>query len=382
VSVFCQILKEIAFRRVNFLLATLALIFAVGMLVCSVTSGKASERETVRIMRDLGLNLRIIPKGTDMNRFWENGFSDLTMPQGYVETLAAARDFSSNHITATLITKISWHGSSALLTGIAPEICPPGKKKSPMGPVIAEGTLYLGSEVARRRSLDIGANVELLGRTFTISGIGSETGTRDDIRIQCGLADAQRVLGLSGRINEIRALECLCQTPEDETLGALRAALTSILPETEVVQLGAIAKARRVQRRMASEYFAELVLPVAVVVCCLWIAVLALLNVRERRLEIGILRALGHGGGRVATLVLGRALLIGLLGALLGFAAGTALALGLGPGIFRVTAAAIRPDYTLLAWSLLAAPGFAALASLVPAMIAVLQDPAVSLRQE
>jgi len=104
--------------------------------------------------------------------------------------------------------------------------------------------------------------------------------------------------------------------------------------------------------------------------------------VRERRAEIGILRAIGVSGPKVAALFLGKAVLLGLVGAVFGFALGTALALWAGPVMFEWMARRMAPDYALLVWSAIAAPLLAALASYIPAMVAVAQDPAVVLREE
>lgn len=381
-NLFSLILKEISHRRLNFILSLLAVTMAVALFVSFVTTGSASQRETVRLMRDMGLNLRVIPKETDMNLFFERGFSDKTMPEDYAWKLATHEGFSSNHITAVLIGKIEWRSKSALLMGITPEIFPPGKEKPPIVEPVEEGMLYVGFLLARDLALDRGDTVELEGRTFTIAGCGPESGTGDDITVQCHIKDAQEILGLPGRINEIKAIDCLCKDSRQETLTRLRAQLATVLPEAEVIQLGAIARARREQRVMMRDYFLDLILPTVVVVCAVWIGVLALLNVRERRREIGIMRALGYGGGSVAGLFLGKAILTGLAGGLMGFGAGTDLALYFGPDIFKVTAAAIKPDYALLGWSLAGAPLLAALAAFVPAMMAVAQDPVHSLRQE
>ena len=43
---------------------------------------------------------------------------------------------------------------------------------------------------------------------------------------------------------------------------------------------------------------------------------------------------------------------------------------------------AIKADFTLLYWSIAAAPVFAAIASFIPVMIALAQDPADTLRKE
>lgn len=376
------ILKEISHRWVTFLLTLLAVVVAVGLYVFAVTTAEASHRETVRLMRDMGLNLRIIPGKTDMNAFWDRGFPELTMPEEYAQRLAGFRGFSSNHISATLIDRITWRGQAALLVGIAPEIFPPGKEKPPIVAAVEQGTVYVGSQLARSLNVVQGEQVEIMGRTFTVAGCGAETGTSQDISIQCHLRDAQEILGQPGRINEIRAIDCLCNESQPETLSALRFTLAKVLPDTRVIQLDAQARARREQRVMVRGTLFDLVLPAVVVVCAVWIGALAMINVRERRREIGILRALGHGGARVAALFLGRALAAGVAGAILGFAIGTALSLAFGPDVFKVTAGAIEPAWTLLGHALVGAAGLAGLACFVPATIAATQDPANSLKED
>jgi ABC-type lipoprotein release transport system permease subunit len=142
-----------------------------------------------------------------------------------------------------------------------------------------------------------------------------------------------------------------------------------------------IAVARERQRLMLEEYFA-FIIPFVIIACAAWIGALIMVNVRDRREEIGLLRALGYGGGKIASLFLGKAVLFGILGAAIGFALGTALSLSYGPGIFKVTANTIMPLYGLLGWSVILAVAFAMLSAFIPALIAVTQDPAQTLRGE
>ena len=124
-------------------------------------------------------------------------------------------------------------------------------------------------------------------------------------------------------------------------------------------------------------------LPFVIAACGVWIAVLAVTNVRDRQQEIGLLRALGYDTGAVCLLFLGKAVLVGLLGAVAGFLLGTGLGLRYGPGVFEITAKAmIRWEPWLLVFAGVLAPLFAVLASFVPTMIAVTYDPAATLREE
>lgn len=378
---FGLIFKEIRHRKVNFILGLLAMVIAVALFISFFTAGQASNRETTRLMRDMGFNLRIIPRQTDMSSFWTAGFSDHTMPENYIELFASQKGFSYNHLVATLQKKILWQGTEVILTGLAPEICPPDKKKPPMIYEIEKGTAYIGYELVQRFKIKTGDSINLAGKTLTVAKTLSEQGNADDIRLQCHLSDAQDILNLKGQVNEIKAIDCLCFVSTDDPLAVLRKELASILPEAKVIQMKTLAAARTQQRQMVKKYFG-FIIPFVVITCGAWIGVLTMTNVRDRQPEIGIMRALGYDSAKISLLFLGKSIITGLAGALAGFAIGTALALVFGPDIFKVTAKAIQPEFTLLLWSVIAAPVFAAVSAFIPVAIAVTTDPAQTLRQE
>ncbi len=375
--------RELVHRKWNSLLSLLGILTTVGLFVAYLTTAEASKRETTRITRDIGFNLRILAKNTDMDYFWTVGFSDQTMPEEFVKKLAGYQNvfFAYNHLVASLEQKVPLQGREVLLTGLAPAITAPGQSKQPMGFSIKPGTLHLGYQAAQWLKLKKQDTLELAGKRFLIEKCLAEQGTSDDIRIFGLLSDVQSVLKLEGRINEIKAIDCLCLTGDQDPLKILREELAKALPETKVVQLRSIADARARQRQMVDKYFA-LATPFLLVICAAWVGVLAVMNVRERKVEIGILRALGYGSGRIAGLFFAKALLLGAAGALLGYAIGSTLALKAGPGVFQITAKSIQPVGGLLMQALLFAPLFSALATFVPAMMAITQDPAETLREE
>lgn len=377
------ILRELRHHRFNAVLSLLGLVAAVALLVVIRLLTTAAERETRRVVRDLGFNLRIIPRETDPELFFATGYSDKTLSADAVQRLASgAQTFVSfNHLTASLERRIPLGDREAILTGLGPAVVGGADKKQPMGFNIAPGKAHVGYLLARRLGAKPGAPLPVRGRLLTVEKILVESGTDDDIRLFTSLSDAQAILDLPGRISEIKAIDCLCLTADQDPLTQLRAALAKLLPEAQVLQMRTMADARAKQRQTAERY-SRFAVPLVLGIGAAWVGILAALNVRERRAELGLWRALGHGSGRIAALFLGRAALLGIAGAALGYLLGNTIGLHYGPKLYPVTAGGFASEPVLLGWALLVTPAFAALAAFLPAMIAVAQDPAETLRAD
>ncbi|MEQ6120481.1 FtsX-like permease family protein [Reichenbachiella sp. MALMAid0571] len=376
------ILKELKYRKANFSLALLALVLAVALFVSFFTLGQALKKETIRLTRDMGFNLSIIPEATDMNDYWISGYSKVTMPQEYIKSLVQFKDLSYAHLTATLHHTIQWKDKDVILTGVSPELEVEGnRKKTPMLFLVPENSVYLGFELATQFGVSPGDSIDVLGKQFFVEKTLVETGSQEDIKIYMDLPELQKLVNMEGRINEIKALNCLCLAEGVDPTEYLRKQLGQVLPKAKVIVNKTIANARKQQRHTIENYFA-VILPIVIIVCFIWIAALAVINVNDRRQEIGIFRAVGFGSFSIAWLFIGKSLIIGVLAAILGYVIGVVLSMQLGPDIFKITASSIQMDYTLLLWSLLIAPVGAAVATIIPSLLAILQDPSTTLSHE
>ena len=125
-----------------------------------------------------------------------------------------------------------------------------------------------------------------------------------------------------------------------------------------------------------------MLVPIIIVGSAVWIGFLAFSNVRQRRSEIGILRALGVRSTQILTLFLGKALLVGLIGAAVGYGGGYAVGIIWGdlPSTGETSARLFVPQFLVIA--VVMAPALSGLASWIPAMLAAGQDPAVILHEE
>jgi putative ABC transport system permease protein len=111
---------------------------------------------------------------------------------------------------------------------------------------------------------------------------------------------------------------------------------------------------------------------------------LAFANVRERRAEIGILRAIGFRSRQILVIFLGKAAILGLAGAfpgyLLGALIGAQRSVG-GAGGGGATAG-LAPDLGLLGAAIAMALLLAVFGTWIPALWAARQDPANVLQED
>ncbi len=183
----------------------------------------------------------------------------------------------------------------------------------------------------------------------------------------------------------------------------MRGEIARLLPETQVLELQTQMLARAEARQRAAKEaqttveteqrnretlrreragFASVLVPTVLLGSTVWIAFLSLGNVRERRPEIGLLRAIGVKTRQVLGLFLGRALMIGLVGGALGYVGGVLVASLWKEGAMVSCATRFWYDPGLLAMVLVLAPLFSVLASWLPSLLAAQQDPADVLSQE
>jgi ABC-type lipoprotein release transport system permease subunit len=309
-----------------------------------------------------------------------------------------------------------------LVVGFAPEATQSHlEKKSPMGFQIDQGKVYLGHVAGEGHK--VGDTVEILGSSFEVARILPPHGTADeDIAICMHLKDAQRVLNKPGKLSEILALGCKCKTVE--RLEEVTAQLELVLPEAKITEMRVAAIARQDQRNLVEAHHAQLmddyrtkqqaiiaqekgqreqiirqerehraqvigllsglnmvVTPLVILACALWVGLLAWSNVRERRTEIGLLRALGKGSSGIALLFLGKAVLLGSIGGIVGCLIGFLLSRSLATSMLHVTLENFTPSLILLAVTVVGTPFVAAMASYLPTLSAVNQDPAVVLME-
>lgn len=418
---FKLLLSEIRYRLGGSLLALLAIAVAAGLFVAGPTllasyarqtrdeiaaheaATKAElaklDDETRKIMLRLSFNVRIVHRDTDVTSLLAD-YAAVDMPAEYVERLAKSPKINKMaHLTGTLIHPITFDNRKRMLVGFGPEAEQPHEaSKKPIVLEVAPGTAILGHEAGRGHKA--GDTVEILGREFRVAKVLDKRDSHDDLMIALHLADAQEMLGKQGKINAILAISCRCQT--EDRIGEIAEQVAEVLPDVQVTESGTLAGVRAAQRaavkRLRDEETARMkaarengeqalatlvgtITPLVVLATAVWVGVLAWSNVVARRTEIGLLRALGKGSAWIAGLFLGKAVLLGVLGGAGGAGLGLWAAHLWAETYYAAAADQLATPTYIVAAALAGAPLVAALATYLPTLVAVMQDPAVVLRE-
>ena len=419
---------EILYRKADFLLGVAAVFLAMGCLVgistllrahgsraAELTAQKEEETAAMmavaqddyrKMMKTMGYNVIILNKAEDLSQFWTNGFATQTMPEELVSRICNSEIATIQHLLPQLYERILWteqNNCPVILIGVRGEAPhrQSNQKEAMLDPV-EKGTIRIGHALAQKLSIKAGDRVALLGTPFAVAQVHEARGNVDDGSVWIHMEQAQELLKKPNQISAILALSCLCAKGD---LDKITQEIAAILPETQVIhripealiRLDAryrvaalrqetIDKETAYHVRMAGqrEALSSWLIPLVMVAAMLWVGLLAWNNVRERRTELGVLRALGLRSRHIIGVFLAKAVVVGIVGAFVGYAAGfgAGLAWSAADNIpISATFARTLFDVRLMAFVLVMAPLLACIASWLPALIATQQDPATILRE-
>lgn len=395
--------SEIAQRKTSFALGTLAIAVATGTLIAAICSLRAhdartqtillkKERETEKkmaqmdadikkAMEHLGFNMIILPKNQETANWYTDNYASKTMPEEDAQRLVEAKIPAISKVLPVLRKKFAWPETnwSVILAG---------EGKLDGSPQIKPGQVRLGHEIHKGLKLKRGENIKIDGQVFQIVKCLAEQGDKDDVTIWMNLGDTQKITSNAGLINEIHVRE---YRGGWQDLVAARNSILKILPNTRIVEQNFEAAAKimafekirersrnaiesdrrhRAISRAAIKKFSSLITAFTMLICIVWLTLLATHNVQERTGEIALLRSIGFGIRHILALFSGRLLILALAGGTLGYLMGGLTASACHPGGIQLLCLAILTS-TLLTFT----------ASLWPVLRATQRDPAATFQE-
>jgi putative ABC transport system permease protein len=189
-----------------------------------------------------------------------------------------------------------------------------------------------GARVAKQKGLQQGTELVLASgerrESCRVASILHAGGPEDD-RVMIGLRAAQRLADLPGRISAIELI--VPGTPGE--IQSYIADLQRGLPEADVHPLRQFTEG---EAKIYNRISGLLTATVAIVLLLTGLCVMAAMTnvAMERKMDVGLMKAIGGSMRRVLRLFLAEAALLGLAGGLIGAAAGIFLSIGLGKAVF------------------------------------------------
>jgi putative ABC transport system permease protein len=160
-----------------------------------------------------------------------------------------------------------------------------------------------------------------------------ETGGPEDDQIFLALPRVQSLAALPGRVSII----LLRVTGSPDTVNQYLRSLQALLPDVDVRPIRQFTEG---EAKIYSRISGLLTATVGIVLLLTALCVMAAMTnvAMERKMDVGLMKAIGGATRRVIRLFLAEAALLGLLGGLVGAAVGIFLSIGLGKAVFGVAA--------------------------------------------
>ena len=296
-----------------------------------------AKRRLTTEFRAFGPNVVIVPKSSLSS-------SSETLPQSIIQSVPAdvpggrVTALSALYVVASVSVPPSGTSASAVVAGINPlflaKVDPsanPNRSASPSENVCVAGVRF-AKQVGVEQDRDL---VVASGDRRESCRVVSfrQTGGSEDNRLEIDLRAAQRLADLSERISMIELI--VPGTPAE--IQNYVADLQKRIPDAEVRPVRQFTEG---EARVYSRISGLLTATVGIVLLLTALCVMAAMtNVAiERKMDVGLMKAIGGATRRVVRLFLAEAALLGLAGGVIGAALGVLLSIVLGKAVFGVAA--------------------------------------------
>jgi putative ABC transport system permease protein len=315
-----------------------------------------------------GVNLKPPSDGAFLNEadlpkirgtFWHHNIVGFSPMLPVTVKLGSGSDAKDVTLLGTYFNKALRFGKEDFSTGVRithpwwKVSCGYGKESPNCGwPDDDSQNILVGERLATKLNKQPGDTLEVADRQLIISGILS-TGAAEDDQIVAPLALAQQILGKPGAVRRLyvsaltkppdalSARDPKTMTPEvydrwycSPYVESIAYQLQEVIPHSHAEQIRQVAQNEgtvlsRIKGLMLLITFAALLASALAVSAAMATAIY------ERRVEVGLMKALGAGDLAVSAIFFAEALLLALVGGIAGFSAGALLARQIGRSIFN-----------------------------------------------
>lgn len=377
-------LGNIKRRKGKMFFLIMGLVIGISTVVTLLSITESMTRDIEERLNQFGANIVMVPKTENLSLSYGGinvagvNYSVREMEQETLADIWTIRNAKNLSILAPkVLGPVTIKEKTVLLMGVRFEeelaLKTWWHKTGGSYPQSAEEVM-LGYRVADLLGFKTGDTIQLSGRPFTVSTVLKPTGGGEDDAVIADIAASQNLLGKVGKLSMVEIAAFCHGCPISE----LTLQIAEKFPNAKVTAM----KQAVMSKMQSMEMFKSFSLGVSLIVILigsLLVLVTMMGSVNERTREIGIFRAIGFRRGHVMQIILLEAMILGILGGIIGFALGNLIAWLIIPVVMKDGVfAGINMELGLV--SILMAVALSLLASLYPAFKASKMDPSEALR--
>jgi putative ABC transport system permease protein len=375
------VVKDVIRRKRRVLYATIGVVIGTATVVGILTVARAGQARIYNQLEKYGPNLAVIPAINNLDmKLGDVSLGMLAVGDNYVseDKLPKIRQIADGEIRkalkiedegniATIAPKLYINtkigDTSVMVVGVDPqeELKIKTWWKVNQGKYLEQQDQALvGAIAAEILKLNIGDVIPLNGTNITVAGILEETGSNDDYQVFVPIDTLQKAFSREGLVSSVD-IRALCNACPVEIIAD---GINKDIPGVRAVAVKQIAATEMGMMEKMSKFMLTLA-GITLAVGLFGVVNTMMTSVNERIKDIGIMRAVGASRGQIVKAFIYEAIIIGIIGGIFGYVAGTLLAYIAGPLVFEGTTIALVPQYFALA--LVLAIAVAVIATVYPA---------------
>ncbi len=383
-KLFQIMVKDVLRRKKRLLYSALGVVIGTMTVVGILTIAQAGEAKIIDQLEKYGPNLTVVPAISNLDmKLGDLSLGTLTVGENYIaqEKLTEIQQIADDEIRdklkiedegliATVAPKLFLNAQvgqmSVMLVGVDPQQEAKIKTwwKIQDGEYLSgENQALVGMVAAELLKLRPGDTITLNGNEITISGVLSDTGSNDDYQVFIPIETLQSAFNKEGLVSSVD-VRALCNACPVEIIAD---GLNKNIPGIRAVAVKQVAASEMGMMEKVNKFMLALA-GITLAVGLFGVINTMIASVHERVKDIGIMRAVGASRNQIIKLFIYEAVIIGIIGGIFGYIAGTLLAYVAGPLIFEGTTISFIPRYFPL--SLVLATVIAIVASVYPAFSA------------
>jgi putative ABC transport system permease protein len=324
------VLKNLSRRKGRAIASSIGLILAIAVIVSTLTVTGAMQTKIGNELEKYGSSIVVTPNSEKVTiPYGSVVIGNNLLNENSINKIYAIADSANIRVLSPKLYNQVKHGNNTILVvGLFMEKEIQLKTWWNVTGSLPQDNIagiLLGSELKTALSGQIGSSITLGNSSFVVSGILDQTGSIDDYSVFMPLNVSQKLFNRDGKISEINV-----GVTNGKMIDDISNQIMEAIPNAKAIPITQAAGTRTLAVQQTAS-FSLLLASIILVVGIGGIMNTTQASVNQRMGEIGVLMSLGADNSHLYKMFLSEAVILGLIGGVIGSTIGIASSLLMGP---------------------------------------------------